>query len=42
MQVESMEELRNAYENLVGKPAGKRTFGLPRRRCEDNIEWILE
>jgi hypothetical protein len=27
---------------LVGKPAGKRPFGRPRRRWEDNIKRDLE
>jgi len=25
-------EMRNAYNNLVGKPEGKRPLGRPRRR----------
>jgi hypothetical protein len=32
----------NAYRKLVGKPEGKRPLGIPRRRCVDNIKWILE
>jgi hypothetical protein len=36
-----MEELRNAYEVLVGKPEGKRPFGRPRRRWEANIRMDL-
>jgi hypothetical protein len=35
--VARMEEKRNAYRILVGKPDGKRPLGRPRRRCEDNI-----
>jgi hypothetical protein len=34
-----MEEKRNAYRILVGKPEGKRP--RPRRRCEDNIRMDL-
>jgi hypothetical protein len=26
---------------VVGKPQGKRRLGRPRRRREDNINWIL-
>jgi hypothetical protein len=29
--------IRNAYNILIGKPEGKRPFGRPRRRLEDNI-----
>jgi hypothetical protein len=32
-----MEETRNAYNILVGKPERKRPFGRPRRRWENNI-----
>jgi hypothetical protein len=32
-----MEEKRNAYRLLVGKPEGKRPLGRPRRRWLDNI-----
>jgi hypothetical protein len=37
--VAHMEEKRNAYRILVGKPEGRRPLGRPRRRCtrEDNI-----
>jgi hypothetical protein len=28
-----MEEIRNAYNILVGKPEGKRPRGRPRSRC---------
>jgi hypothetical protein len=31
-QIERMEEKRNAYRLLVGKPEGKRPLGRPRRR----------
>ena len=36
-----MEQSRNAYRVLVGKPEGKRTLGRPRRRWEDNIKMDL-
>ena len=32
-----MEEGRRAFKILTGKPTGKRTLGMPRRRLEDNI-----
>ena len=35
--VDRMEEGRNAFKILTGKPAGKRLLGRPRRRWEDNI-----
>jgi hypothetical protein len=33
-----MEEKRNAYKILVGKPEGKIPLGRCRRRWEDNIK----
>jgi hypothetical protein len=33
-----MEEKRNAYRIVVGKPEGSRPLGRPRRRWEDNIK----
>jgi hypothetical protein len=33
-----MEEKRNAYMLLVGKPEGKRPLGRPRRKWVDNIK----
>jgi hypothetical protein len=36
-----MEEMRNAYTILVGKPEGKRQLGRPRRRWEYNIRMDL-
>jgi hypothetical protein len=36
-----MEEKRNAYILLVGKPEGKRPLGRPRRRLVDNIRMDL-
>jgi hypothetical protein len=37
-----MEEGRRAFKILTGKPTGKRTFGRPRCRWEDNIRMDLE
>jgi hypothetical protein len=39
--VARMEEKKNAYMLLVGKPEGKRPLGRPRRRCLDNIRMDL-
>ena len=36
-----MEQSRNAYRVLVGKPEDKRPLGRPRRRWEDNIKMDL-
>ena len=36
--VTRIEQSRNAYRVLVGKPEGKRPLGRPRRRWEDNIK----
>ena len=36
-----MEQFRNAYRVLVGKPEGKRPLGRPRHRWEDNIKMDL-
>jgi hypothetical protein len=36
-----MEEKRNAYRILVGKPEGKRPLGRPRRRWVDGIKMDL-
>ena len=33
-----MEQFRNAFGVLVGKPEGKRPLGRPRCRWEDNIK----
>jgi len=33
-----MGERRDAYRVLVGKPEGKRLFGRPRHRREDNMK----
>jgi hypothetical protein len=37
LHVARMEEGRNAFKILTGKPAGKRPLGRPRRKWEDNI-----
>ena len=39
--VAGMEQSRNAYRVIVGKPEGKRPLGRPRRRWEDNIKMNL-
>jgi len=39
--VARMEEGRNVYRVLVGKPEGRRPLGRPRRRWEDNIRMDL-
>ena len=39
--VARMEQSRNAYRILVGKPESKRPLGRPRRRWEDNIKLDL-
>ena len=36
-----MEQSRNVYRVLVGKPEGKRPLGRPRRRWEDTIKMDL-
>jgi hypothetical protein len=36
-----MGDMGNAYNNLVGKPEGKRPLERPRRRWEDNIRMDL-
>ena len=36
-----MEQSRNAYRVLVGKPEGKRPLGRQRCRWEDNIKMYL-
>ena len=37
-----MGERRDVYRVLVGKPEGKRPFGRPMRRWEDNIKMDLQ
>jgi hypothetical protein len=36
-----MGEMRYSYKILVGKPEGKRSFGRPRWRWENNITMDL-
>jgi hypothetical protein len=36
-----MRKMGNIYKILVGKSEGRRPFGRPRRRWEDNIKIIL-
>ena len=38
----SMEQFRNAYRVLVGKPETKRSLGRPRHTWEDNIKMDLK
>ena len=40
--VARMAERRVVYRLLVGKPEGKRPFGRPRLRWEDNIKMDLQ
>ena len=40
--VARMEKERGVHKVLVGKPEGKRPFGIPRRRWKDNIKMDLE
>ena len=40
--VARMEEGRGVHKVLVGKSEGKRPFGRPRRRWEDNIKMDLQ
>ena len=40
--VARIEEGRSVFKILTGKPTGKRPFGRPRRRWEDNIRMDLE
>jgi hypothetical protein len=37
-----MKEERGGYRVLVGKPAGKRSLGRPRRRWKDNIKMYVQ
>ena len=37
-----MGEGRGVHRGLLGKPEGKRPFGRPRRRWEDNIKMDLQ
>jgi hypothetical protein len=40
-RVARMEVKRGSYRVLVGKPDGRRPFGRPRRRWDDNIKVVL-
>jgi hypothetical protein len=40
--VARMGEKRGAYRILVGRPEGRRPFGRPRRRLDDNIKMDLQ
>jgi hypothetical protein len=40
--VARMGQRSGVFRFLVGKPEGKRPFGRPRRRCEDNIKMGLQ
>ena len=42
VHVARMGNMRYAYRILVGKPEGKRSFGRPRRKWEDNIKMGLQ
>jgi hypothetical protein len=42
MFVAGMEEKRDAYMVLVGKPEGKITFGRPKCGWENSIKWIFK
>jgi len=37
-----MGKRRGVYRFLVGKPEGRRPFGRPRNRWEDNIKMYLQ
>ena len=41
LRLARMEQSRNAYRVLVGKPEGKRPLRRPRRRWKDNIKMDL-
>jgi hypothetical protein len=36
-----MQDVRNVYKILAGRPEGKKELGSPKYRWEDNIKWIL-
>jgi len=40
--VARIDEMRDVYRVLVGKPEGKRPLARPRRRWEDNIKMDLQ
>jgi hypothetical protein len=37
-----MDEEREVYRVLMGKPEGRRPLGRPRSRCVDNIKMDLQ
>jgi hypothetical protein len=37
-----MDEMRNVYKILVGKPEGKTPLGRPRRMWEDSLKMDLK
>jgi hypothetical protein len=41
-QVARIGEMRHAYETLVGKPKGRRLYGINRRRWEDITKMYLK
>jgi hypothetical protein len=36
-----MENRRDVFRILMGKPEGKRLLGRPRLRWKDNIKWMF-
>ena len=42
MRIALVGDTRALYRVLVGIPEGRRPFGRPRRRWEDNIKMYLE
>ena len=40
--VARMEESTSALKMLTGKPTGKKAFGMPRRKWEDNVRIDFE
>ena len=41
-QVATMEQGRSAVTLLTGAPTGMSPLGRSRRKCKDNINWILK
>jgi hypothetical protein len=42
IDVACMREVRNAHENVIGKPEKKRPLGRPRHRWEDCLKRVLK